>query len=774
MRRDALASRLALSVWLLTLAGCSSKPAPTPFQILQSGPCIAAVSVDASPCVTACTGAAPVKVQATGLEGCEPTAIVGNSCDGGTTCLAASTGDVTVQTERRAWKQVISLGGSGAGTVSVAYSDKSFQCPTRCEWLAPIGVPIELSASPSSGSAFSGFTGACSSASSVCRFTASSEGSTTANFDTADSRRLTVSLSGTGFGNVTSVPVGIDCTNDGGTCAFNFRRGESVALTARPEAGSRVGAWSGLTCASSPCTVVLDTGANVGVEFVKQVTIQLTSAIPTDGGIWIAGRRYGLPSSAQVDLKAALELSADLPQDQTVLGWTRTPCFQQSPLHDCTINALEDREVELRNHDLVKALSGGWRHFIYRDSLLRNGRLLVLGTVVASTDLTSPPIDPRPHGESALVEFNLDGGVSRISISSTRGDGGQLLTLHSLNSGLVAVGYAPTQEGLRMSWGQFDGGSPAPLSSNYFALSIDDQTLEPRSLSFVPASDFHRVGSWRFIERENDTLLATNISVDPKMGASIVSLSKDLQTRNRTWSFSGEANLFRSDPQVIVVSGRAADGGTGFGDCGTTTRPGQLMMLRADLDAGCVQALELPFTPIEAYTQLSTETSTPLLSFAQVTSGKSELHYERFTDSFSSAWKSERLSTKQLLSLGMYPVERLANGQLLSIVLMKDYAGFDVRTSGQGRFRCPSRGATWIHVLVVLDEVTGQIRWAHCLPGTSPEGSTLDLQRFHVFGNSVALAYTGGPSLSTRYSIGRHSNGLESESTLVMWLNLPP
>lgn len=760
-------------LWLLVGCGNNS-PLPVSFVVSQDGECAVELSIDGVPCSDSCTATPPAKLQPEPLEGCEPVSIVGNTCDGGSSCLATSTGAVSIRTSRRAWRQVVSISGDVPGTVSVRYGTKTLPCSTGCAWLSPVEVPVELTASAGSGSTFLGFSGTCSSTGNSCRFTPTSVGSTTASFRSADSRRLTVTVSGTGRGELSSVPAGIQCTNDGGVCAFDFPRGQTVVLTGTPSSGSRLGAWTGNACGADPCSVLLDTDANVGLEFVRQVTIQLTSSIPTDGGVWIEGRRYSLPSSAQVDSKASLQISADLPHDQTAVGWARSPCAQQAPLLDCTVSALEDRELELKNYEFVKGISGGWTHFNYRDSLLRNDRLLVLGTIVASTNLTSPAFDPRPHAESALVELSLDGGVSRISMSSTRGDGGQMLTLHSMNSGLVAIGYAPISEGVRLSWGQFDGGSPAPLSSNYFALTFDDQTLEPRSIGFVPASDFHRFGSWRFLERENDTLLATNISVDAKMGASFISLTKDLQTRNRTWSFSGEGLLFRSDPQVVVVSGRAADGGTGLGDCGTASRPEQVLLIRADLDAGCVQSLEIPFTRPEAYTQLSTSTSTPLLSYAQITPGKSEVHYEKLTTAFTSTWKSERLSTKELPSLSIHTMEPLPNGRLLSVVLMADTAGFDVRTSGQGRFRCPSRGATWIQALVVLDEATGKIQWAHCLPGTSPEGSTLDLQRVHVFGNSVALAFTAGPALNRRYSIGRHSSSLESDSTLVMWLSLPP
>ena len=57
--------------------------------------------------------------------------------------------------------------------------------------------------------------------------------------------QLSVSRSGTGGGNVTSAPAGIDC---GTTCSHTFSSGTSVTLTAAASAGSTFAGWSGGGC----------------------------------------------------------------------------------------------------------------------------------------------------------------------------------------------------------------------------------------------------------------------------------------------------------------------------------------------------------------------------------------------------------------------------------------------------------------------------------------------------------------------------------------------
>jgi hypothetical protein len=55
--------------------------------------------------------------------------------------------------------------------------------------------------------------------------------------------RVTVKMTGAGFGRVVSVPEGVTCTS--GICSASFSDGETVQLSAQPKAGTQFGGWSG-------------------------------------------------------------------------------------------------------------------------------------------------------------------------------------------------------------------------------------------------------------------------------------------------------------------------------------------------------------------------------------------------------------------------------------------------------------------------------------------------------------------------------------------------
>lgn len=101
------------------------------------------------------------------------------------------------------------------------------------------------------------------------RTTATSDGGTTGDAGTAlpaqpDQLTLTVTLSGSGTGAITSTPSGVTCT--GTTCKGSFPRGTAVTLTAAPATGSVFVAWSSACTGSASCTATMDKDLAVGAE----------------------------------------------------------------------------------------------------------------------------------------------------------------------------------------------------------------------------------------------------------------------------------------------------------------------------------------------------------------------------------------------------------------------------------------------------------------------------------------------------------------------------
>ncbi len=95
---------------------------------------------------------------------------------------------------------------------------------------------------------------------------------------------LSVAISGSGTGTVTSSPAGIDC---GATCEVAFLPGNSVTLTAAPAIGSAFAGWSGGGCAGiGACTVTMDAARQVTATFVPLVAFS----------VWISGAQQAPPT----------------------------------------------------------------------------------------------------------------------------------------------------------------------------------------------------------------------------------------------------------------------------------------------------------------------------------------------------------------------------------------------------------------------------------------------------------------------------------------------
>lgn len=159
----------------------------------------------------------------------------------------------------------ISKAGSGVG--SVVTSPGGIDCGTSCSSYFASGTVVTLTAAPGIGAAFAGWSGGGCSGTGTCDITLSSDQAVTASFDPAAAGTfpLVITTTGTGFGTVTSNPVGIDC---GAVCNFNYADGTQVILTATPSTGSEFGGWSGGGCSGTgTCNVTVDALTEVSADF---------------------------------------------------------------------------------------------------------------------------------------------------------------------------------------------------------------------------------------------------------------------------------------------------------------------------------------------------------------------------------------------------------------------------------------------------------------------------------------------------------------------------
>src|SRR5262249_34397479 len=149
-------------------------------------------------------------------------------------------------------------------------------CGTDCSQSYASGAVVTLTAAPTAGSIFAGWSGSCT-GTGTCSVSMSAAKSVTATFTITQTTayKLTITKSGAGVGTVSSSPAGITC---GVTCAASYSGGRTVVLIAAPTAGSIFGGWSGdadcadgsvTMTANKPCTARFNPAAASADLFVS-------------------------------------------------------------------------------------------------------------------------------------------------------------------------------------------------------------------------------------------------------------------------------------------------------------------------------------------------------------------------------------------------------------------------------------------------------------------------------------------------------------------------
>jgi hypothetical protein len=154
---------------------------------------------------------------------------------------------------------------SGSGTVSG--TGARISCGNACSAFAPKGTAVTLTASPASGSIFTGWTGACSGTQATCTITVNGPVQVGAGFLS----QFTLSVGRSNTGTVVGSPTGNDrALNCPGNCSAKFTQFTTVTLTAVPPAGKTFVSWGGACSGTAPtCTVFMTQNASVQANFSK-------------------------------------------------------------------------------------------------------------------------------------------------------------------------------------------------------------------------------------------------------------------------------------------------------------------------------------------------------------------------------------------------------------------------------------------------------------------------------------------------------------------------
>jgi phospholipase C len=167
------------------------------------------------------------------------------------------------------YKLTVTAPAAGQGTITS--SPAGISCPGTCSATFNQNTKITLTATAGTNYLFTGWSGACSGTSCIITLTAAE--TVTAGFEATAG--ISVALTGTGSGTVTSSPAGINCPT---TCTATFPNNTQVTLTETPGTNFYFGGWSGACSGTAGCNLTVTTAENVTASFTPGDTLTVTTA----------------------------------------------------------------------------------------------------------------------------------------------------------------------------------------------------------------------------------------------------------------------------------------------------------------------------------------------------------------------------------------------------------------------------------------------------------------------------------------------------------------
>src|SRR5580704_17289487 len=186
---------------------------------------------------------------------------------------------------------------NGLGTGTVASNPSGISCLPTCTANFTVGTQVVLTATPTAGSTFAGWSGACTNTTGTCTVTMSAAEAVTATFNAAAPVTIGVDIidnGSSGLGTVVDSTGVIDCTTttgqgQTGTCSTSYSAGSTVTYTETPGAGSVFTGWTSTAdpcqtgTAANICTITASNSGSVFGNFGNGAgTFTLTVALPSN------------------------------------------------------------------------------------------------------------------------------------------------------------------------------------------------------------------------------------------------------------------------------------------------------------------------------------------------------------------------------------------------------------------------------------------------------------------------------------------------------------
>lgn len=211
----------------------------------------------------------------------------------------------------------VSKTGTGAGAVT----GTRINCGADCSESVPLSTVVALTATPTAGSTFAGWSGGGCSGTSSCNVTVNAATAVNAQFDLITPPvTLSVTLSGSGAGSVTGT--GINCGLD---CSEPVAPGTTVVLTATATAGSSFVGWSGGCTGTAACSVTVNVATSVNAQFDAN-PFTVTKSGSGSGIVTGTGINCGADCSEPYAPGELVTLTATVAPGSTFIGWSGGTC----------------------------------------------------------------------------------------------------------------------------------------------------------------------------------------------------------------------------------------------------------------------------------------------------------------------------------------------------------------------------------------------------------------------------------------------------------------
>ena len=235
----------------------------------------------------------------------------------------------------------LSVAKAGNGTGTVTSSPGGINCGSDCTENYSANTIVTLTAAPTTGHSFGGWSGACSGSSSSCTVTLNAARSVTATFTQPPQATLHIAKVGSGSGTVARAGGALNC---GVICTETLTIGSTITLSATPSGGSNFVGWSGGVCSGTGvCAFTLNATDTVTAIFSSTLGGSTVNPLlmTNIGGTGSSGQNYWftVPANAS-NLK--IELSGGAGDADLYVRYGSTPT---TSTYDCQSSGIGNNEV---------------------------------------------------------------------------------------------------------------------------------------------------------------------------------------------------------------------------------------------------------------------------------------------------------------------------------------------------------------------------------------------------------------------------------------------